>query len=228
MSTFFLAVAASPAANLGPTPYLSFADSPLNGGAFTYFHLETFESGALVVPGVSVSSGAVVLGPSPLTDSVDADDGSIDGSGTGGHTLFSSGALSTFVFTFNAAALGGQLPTHVGIVWTDVGNAAGVNGVGAVTFEAFAPGNVSLGVSGPFILGDGSAAGGTAEDRFFGAINAGGIQSFQISVGNSTDWEVDHLQFGLAAVPESSTWLLAMAGVIGMCRRKLRGHGVPR
>src|SRR5258705_547254 len=38
MSTFFLAVAASPAANLGPTPYLSFADSPLNGGAFTYFH----------------------------------------------------------------------------------------------------------------------------------------------------------------------------------------------
>jgi len=77
-------------------------------------------------------------------------------------------------------------------------------------------------------LGDGSAAGGTAEDRFFGAINAGGIQSFQISMGNSTDWEVDHLQFGLAAVPEPSTWLLAMAGVIGMClRRKLRGHGVP-
>ena len=31
---------------LGPTPYLSFADSPFSGLSFGYFHLETFETGS--------------------------------------------------------------------------------------------------------------------------------------------------------------------------------------
>src|SRR5947209_14406694 len=68
---------------IGPLPYLSKNDSPfitsINAG--TTF-LETFESGALATPGVTASTGAVV-GPSGITDSVDADDGIIDGSGTG-------------------------------------------------------------------------------------------------------------------------------------------------
>lgn len=104
---------------LGPTPYLSFVDSPFNAlqtsGGFTYFYLETFEDGLLNTPGVSANTGSV-LGPGGLTDSVDADDGVIDGSGLTGHTwVFGS---SPVIFTFSAATLG-ALPTHAGLVWTD-------------------------------------------------------------------------------------------------------------
>src|SRR5262245_58046922 len=106
---------------LGPTPYLSFADSPFNGGSFSSFFLEDFEDGALNTPGVTASAGWSVLGPGAFTDSVDGDDGAIDGSGTRGHSFFSNSTQSTLTFTFNAAALGGALPTAVGIVWTDVG-----------------------------------------------------------------------------------------------------------
>src|SRR4051812_7742213 len=96
---------------LGPTPYLSRNDSPfissINAG--TTF-LETFEAGALTVPGVTPSVGAVI-GPGGLTDSVDADDGTIDGSGTNGHSFFSIDGATGITFTFNAAVLG-HLPTQ--------------------------------------------------------------------------------------------------------------------
>lgn len=122
---------------LGPTPYLSLADSPFAGGSFAYFHLENFEDGLLNTPGVSAAIGTV-SGPGALTDSVDADDGAIDGFGTGGSVLYSNFATSAFSFTFNASALGGLLPTHAGIVWTDVGQvSSGTRGFGGVSFEAF-------------------------------------------------------------------------------------------
>lgn len=43
------------AVSIGPSPYLSFADSPFNGGSFSYFHLETFEDHLLNTPGVTAS-----------------------------------------------------------------------------------------------------------------------------------------------------------------------------
>ena len=74
---------------IGPLPYLSKNDSPflasINAGTTL---LETFESGALATPGVTASTGSAI-GPGGLTDSVDGDDGSIDGSGTNGHSFFS-------------------------------------------------------------------------------------------------------------------------------------------
>jgi hypothetical protein len=202
---------------LGPTPYLSFADSPFSGGSFSYFHLENFESGALSAPGVSTPTPGMVVGPGIFTDSVDGDDGTIDGFGIGGHSWFSAAATSTFRFDFSAAALG-MLPTHVGLVWTDVGGTAGVLGVGPVTFEAFDELGVSLGSIGPFTLGDGAATGATAEDRFFGVINDGGISRIDISMANSTDWEIDHLQYGRAtlAVPEPWAALLFGSGLAGL------------
>src|SRR5437764_4303466 len=91
---------------IGPTPYLSKNDSPfltsINAG--TTF-LETFESGALATPGVTVSAGSVI-GPGGLTDSVDADDGAIDGSGTNGHSFFSGAGSTGITFTFDANVLG--------------------------------------------------------------------------------------------------------------------------
>lgn len=177
------------AVNFGPTPYLQFPGSPFAGLSFSSFSLETFEDGLLNTPGVSISIGpGNVLGPGPGTDSVDADDGSINGSGDNGHSLAGVQGI-TFAFS-------GLLPTHAGIVWTDGG--------GLITFEAFDNLGVSLGViSGNHA--DGNFAGGTAEDHFYGASNLGGISSFRIS-NPSAGIEVDHLQFGIVStVPTSNS-----------------------
>jgi hypothetical protein len=202
------------AALLPPSAYLSAADSPFASTTFSYFHLEDFEDGALNVPGVAIGSG-FVLGPARLTDSVDADDGAIDGNGNGGHSWYTTQPLT---FTFDAGVLG-HLPTHVGIVWTDVGfvNDGGQLGVSLVEFEAFDALDQSLGTTSS-VLGNGDAAGDTAEDRFFGAVYSGGISRFVIRMPNSSDWEVDHLQYGYvpARVPEPATAALFALGIAGL------------
>ncbi|MCP5201148.1 MAG: hypothetical protein H6977_14140 [Gammaproteobacteria bacterium] len=205
-------------------PYLSFADSAFAGVAFDdYFHLEDFEDGLLNTPGVSSASGGFVIGPSAQTDSVDGDDGAIDGSGAGGHSFFSGfpGGTDTFTFDFDAGVLG-RLPTHVGIVWTDVGEATPTPGFGSVTFTAFGAGG-ALGtvVSGTF--GDGSTFGATAEDYFFGVIDPLGISRITISMaGFSSDWEVDHLQYGATTVPLPAMFGPCLAGcaLLGLRRRR--------
>jgi hypothetical protein len=231
--TFAAVVVALPhlasASPIGPTPYLSLADSPFSGGSFSWFYLEDFEDGLLNTPGVSVSPSSVAIAVGGYTDSVDGDDGFIDGSGSTGHSLWSNFASSLFAFDFSAAALG-ALPTHVGVVWTDVGNVVNGNyGFAGVTFEAFDENGVTLGVIGPFVLGDGSISGQTAEDRFFGAINSGGISRVELRSADTNDWEVDHLQYGLTAertldtqpVPEPATSGLLLTG-LGLVVRKLR------
>jgi hypothetical protein len=141
--------------------------------------------------------------PASLTDSVDADDGAIDGSGTAGHSWYVTSTSVTFTFDENVV---GALPTHAGLVFTDVGFVLrGTDGIGEIFVEAFDANNVSLGVIGPVTLGDGLFGGQTAEDRFFGVKHLGGIPRITASL-NSADWELDHVQYG--AVPEPSSLLL--------------------
>jgi hypothetical protein len=207
----------------GPTPYLSSADSPFTGIGFSNLYLENFESGALTVPGATLSAGWTVVAPSGFTDSVDSDDGATDGTGAGGRSLYSNNTQSALRVTFNAIVLG-VLPTHAGIVWTDAGNvSAGTLGAGPVSFEAFDAANVSLGVIGPFTLGNGSALSQTGEDRFFGIQHDGGISAIEIRMSNSLDWEVDHLQFGIQAIPEPGTYSLLVLGfgLVLVMRRSL-------
>jgi hypothetical protein len=174
---------------LGPSPYLSENDSPfisgINAGTI---YLETFEDHLLDTPGVSASNGgvtSVVFGPESH-DSVDADDGNIDGYGLSGDSFYYSSAANGIVFSFYPSILG-ELPTAVGIVWTD--------GAGTTTFEAFGPDGGSLGTIGPVAIADGTTEGTTAEDRFFGIIDAGGISAIKIS-NTSRGIEIDHLQYG--------------------------------
>ena len=210
----------------GPTPYLSSADSPFVGTSFDYFYLEDFEDSLLNTPGVTASGSWNTNIQSAYTDSVDADDGAIDGSGTAGHSFFSQFTNTSLTITFNAAALGGSLPTHAGIVWTDVGEnyfAEGVFGPQPVTFSATNNIGASLGGIGPFSIGDGVITGTTDEDRFFGVFNADGISSITIDMGVRNNWEVDHIQYGYAVVPiPAAVWLFSsgLLGLVGISRHK--------
>jgi hypothetical protein len=211
--TFLLAGLAGPAgaAGLGPLPYLCFdaatstavgdcgtAQSPFAGLAvLDYFHLENFEDDSFE-PGWSIGGVQTRTGPSGITDSVDEDDGTIDGSGTGGSSHFEAAAFSV---DFDAGALG-ALPTHVGFVWTDGGEAV------TVTAEFFGPGHVSLGSIVAPGIGDASINGETDEDRFFGWIDSGGIESVSIS-HTGGGYEIDHLQYGrlAGALPSIDSFL---------------------
>jgi len=174
----------------GPTPYVKAADSPfITSGNF---QLETFEDGMLNTVGVT-SVGGASNPPSFITDSVDADDGAIDGFGLQGHTYFGVGA-SGIRFDFSAAALAG-LPTQAGVVWTDGST------INTVTFEAFGPGGASLGTIVAPGIGDNDFFGGTGEDRFFGVTFAGGVSAIHIKCtpaagASGSGIEVDHLQYG--------------------------------
>lgn len=218
-----LAVPAGAATFFGATPYAGFSDSPFL--AVPGMTLETFEDGAANVAGVGFSS-ATVLGPAQLTDSVDADDGAVDGSGTGGRSLYSSNQ-NTLSFVFDAGVLG-ALPTHVGVVWTDVGFVtSGTNGYGDVVLEAFDGSNVSLGTLTAPGLGDGVFGGQTAEDRFFGVRSLAGISRVTLTMPDSLDWEADHLQFSVTPVPEPSTYAMLAAGLLAVAaisRRRLAGR----
>lgn len=191
-------VAPAVASATGVSSYLSFADSPFAGGAYSFFHLEDFEDGALDVPGVTASTGSV-LGPGALTDSVDGDDGAIDGIGAGSSWYVTDDCIS---FTFDASVLG-ALPTHVGFAFTDVGFAFGAHGFGSLSFAAFDGDGNLVHALGPVAVGDGLFGRQTGEDQFFGAVHAGGIARIRIQI-DSADWELDHLQFG-RALPEPGT-----------------------
>lgn len=155
-------------------------------------------------PGVTANTNTEVHGPASNTDSVDADDGSIDGSGIGGHSFFSSSGSTGITFTFDAGTLG-ALPTVTGIVWTD--------GAGTTSFEAFGAAGQSLGTIGPATIADSVFIGGTNDDHFFGWTDAGGISKINIS-NTSGGIEVDHLQYGSRNVPEPAILSLFGAGLV--------------
>jgi hypothetical protein len=184
---------------LGPSPYLSSSDAPFSTLEFEYFFLEDFEDGIFNTPGVSFTPNWIVFDFSSFRDSVDADDGIIDGSGSEGFSFLSNNQSDPLTFTFDRNALGGRLPTHVGIVWTDVGRNGGGAGpaLQPVTFSAVGSSGVPLGEIGPFLVGDASITGETDEDRFFGVIDPEGILSITIHMPDLNNWEVDHLQYGL-------------------------------
>jgi hypothetical protein len=192
-------------------PYLQFSDSPFAGVDFSggYFHLETFEDDLLNTPGATASGGSIigVEDFGGLVDSVDADDGVINGIGTTGNLGRSYfGSSSTFNFS---AALLGNLPTHAGIVWTD--------GSGLFSIEAFDENGVSLGSAIGISHADGSISSTTAEDRFYGVTHPSGISRIILISGGSL--ETDHLQYGFSTIPEPSSAFLLLSS-FALCLRR--------
>lgn len=185
---------------LGPTAYVKKADSPFDlSGVGVNFLFDDFE-GDTRIAGVTASAGSRI-GPqqSGIVDSVDEDDGVLDGSGLQGHSWFSGSGSGGIRFTFDAQVFGG-LPTAAGIVWTD--------GAGTVSFEAMAAdGTTVICPIGPVSdpgFPDGSSNGGTAEDRFFGVFESTGISSIRLS-NSGGGIELDHIQFGQVGLATATT-----------------------
>lgn len=217
LAATLLALPATAATFWEPTPYLSSAQVPAGfyaGGVPTF--LDTLEDGTL--DGQLSASFGVVIGPGQFDgarDSVDADDGTIDGNGGAGRSFFNGNGQQGYTFTFT----GSVLPTAFALVWTD--------GQPTVTFSAIDGNGNSLGSITRSGFADGGHGGGTAEDRFFGVQSAAGIRSITISGLGGGGIEVDHLQYGsMPAVPETgSAPLLAAGGLLvgWLAARRRRG-----
>ena len=172
--------------------YAQFNDSPFSGLSFGsgYFYFEDFEDSVFEHPGASSSTGdfVTISFGETFNDSVDADDGLIDGESLTGESWFYVDSSLGIVWTFDADELDGQLPTHVGIVWTD-GNTN-------TTFEAFDSSGRSLGTIVATHNND-SFNGETIDDRFYGVVDYGGISAIKIKNDDRRNGiEVDHLQWG--------------------------------
>ena len=177
----------------GPEKYLSFDDSPFLDMRKNseYFYLLDFEDQVINVPGVKAINGVPIFDtPQSLNgvDSVDFDDGYLDGVGRGGSYNYEYVPYGEFEFDQNIL---GKLPTHVGFVVTDADWNV------TVTIEVFGPNGAKLEKKFESVaVGDQiSQAGETAEDVFFGFMSSEGIKKIKITIhGNAI--EIDHLQYG--------------------------------
>jgi hypothetical protein len=199
----------------GPSSYQQFSDSPFDGMGFSeYFHLEDLEDGAFNTPGVTlnVPTGTWRIdAPGEFTDSVDGDDGVLDGNGQGGQSIEVLQG-NTIQFTFDDAALG-LLPTHAGIVWTDTFPAPD-----DVTVRIYDDAMTVVSSLTAQQLGDKVYKGETEEDTFFGFKYLGGIKMIELEQAGDNNFEVDHLQYG--AVPEPASMLALGAGLAALAARR--------
>jgi len=80
-------------------PYHTVLDSPFHYVPHSYFYVEDFEDNSLKHTRGQRGRG-LAFGPSSSTDSVDGDDGHIDGSGAAGHSYWSFYFINGMTFTF--------------------------------------------------------------------------------------------------------------------------------
>jgi len=175
----------------------SFSFSGSNTASSEWFELEKFEGPKFEnnTIGVKYRPNEIVKTSTDPTywDSVDADDGKIDGASRsqGRFVLQKDGDIK---FEFDGKR---GFPTDVGLVWTDIhANAPKMDG--NITFEAFDATGKSLGVRGPiYVGGDGTTVANPQDDRFFGLHYNGGISAFNVkSTVVQVGVEYDHLQYG--------------------------------
>ena len=164
--------------------YLSAADIPADfyaSGAPTF--LEDLEDNS-IDGGLSITGPSFrIVAPGFNADSVDADDGVIDGDGTGGRSAFTSAHSGDQVITFPSPQ------TAVGLVLTD--------GLGSWEVDAYDAANALVATGGTVEL-VAPHTGETAEDAFVGFHHGAGIAKLvarKTSAGNS-GLETDHIQYG--------------------------------
>lgn len=187
------------------TPYFSIADTPAGfrtcQACLSGF--EDFEDGdldyGLTIQDPAGTGRVVYPGYAPipkpgknLTDSVDLDDGILDGTGQSdpnkGWAYYLRGAEMTITFP--------QPVTSAGFVFTD-----GDTRATGFRFEASGPNGFPLGtISGTSLSGQDNNSGETAEDRFLGVRNSAGISSLRLITFGGQGIEIDHVHFENANV----------------------------
>lgn len=204
----------------GPTSYTQPSDVPAGfyGTGETGF-LEDFEDGTIdggLTVETFIGGNPVVLGPGNIispgisTDSVDADDGSIDGLGRGGRSLFTNGQAGIRITV-------GQPVVALGLVWTD--------GFGDITFSAFDPVGNQLFTDIFSGIPNAGQNGETDDDSFFGIRDLNGVGSIFVS-NSSGGIEIDHVQYSVAApavIPAPAS-LLLLLGALGFGAALVRGR----
>jgi len=208
------------AIRFGPTPYLELGDTPTGffDGSFP-FHIEDFEDEVTdpfltIIPGDTLPPNSSSGDPGVSTDSVDGDDGVVDGDGTDGWSFFAAGTKTTTV-TFGSSV------TSAGLVFTD-GASPSTN----VMLEAF-NGAMSLGVINAGDLADDFFDGTTGfgsqedEDNFLGFLDLDGITSLKISIDAGIGIEIDHIHWQNVPEPASlGSALMGLIGLVGLRRRR--------
>ena len=207
--------------SFGPTAYLQYGDTPADFAcAQCELKIEDFEDNMLD-PFISIDNGMIIPpnyvsgGGVPLTDSVDGDDGSVDGNGNAGYSWF-TGSKRNVTVTFASVV------KSAGLVFTD-GDDKSTN----FTLEAFDTGGNSLGLINAGDLADDNFTGETAEDRFLGFqdMNAS-ISYITLTMDAGSGIEIDHIHYQDAAscVPEPGSLSLVLIGMLGLCGlRRRRG-----
>jgi hypothetical protein len=195
-------------------------DSPfdLSGLGSTMF-IEDVEDGTIDTPLAIVDT--IVREPGPLTDSVDADDGVVDGQGNDGHSLEATFYRTHPTFpwthhTYFSILVVDEPVTALGFVWTDGFRQSAVN-MGIYGASGNYLGDCTYGS-----LMDSFNTGETAEDRFIGVISNESIRrlSFVIDSVGLEPWserfEFDHVHYGHQALPEPGFVLNTILSLTGL------------
>lgn len=201
--------------SFGPTAYLQHGDTPTDFICDSCpLYIEDFEDNMLdgflsIDNGVIFPPNGMTGSSNPSTDSVDGDDGAVDGVGLEGYSWFSGNGESSIEIDFAEAV------KSAGLVFTD-GDSASTN----VLLEALdMDGNV-IGTINAGDLADDSFFGETAEDRFLGFSDMNGaIASLRISIDAGSGIEIDHIQWQTHAecVPEPAASMMALFAILGLC-----------
>lgn len=200
----------------GPSAYLSETPTLTGDTPEGYFcrecsgWIEDFEMGT-VDPFLSIDNGEILLPRTfsglmnSVTDSVDGDDGVIDGSGTAGHSWFAPSDSVTVSFL--------RPVKNAGLVFTD-GDAISTN----IRLEAFDIDGNLLAAIDAGDLADDTYTGETAEDTFMGFQDMdASISSITLSMDAGIGIEIDHVSWQEAcAIPEPSSALISILGLISL------------
>ena len=211
-----LPIANAGTTTFGPSAYLQTGDTP--DGFFCaecVGWIEDFELGA--ADSFLTLSDGELLGPNQfsglmnsVTDSVDGDDGVVDGFGNGGNSWFVDGSTVTISFA--------NTVKNAGLVFTD-GDRVSTD----IILEAFDSGGNSLAVINGGDLADDMFTGETAEDSFMGFQDMDGqIASITVTMEGGTGLEIDHIHWQEACIPEPSANLIAAIGMLGLLAYRRR------
>lgn len=206
----------------GPTGYLQAGDAPAGFASACSLTLEDFEDNGLD-SFLTMSNGSIITPNSTsgteslVTDSVDGDDGVMDGSGADGHSWYTGIGRSND----NTVTIDFDSNVHcAGLVFTD-----GAPISTEISLEALdSSGNTLAEIEAD--LADDNLTGETAEDAFMGFSDTlGEIAALRLIMKGGEGIEIDHVQWGSAVSatapePQSMAMLImGLLGIIGFRRR---------